>query len=117
MIRCLALVVAIGIIATLVACKGGSSKTSSPSPATTSTAASTTAVATSAGTPASGRVIDLARDKPLTTIEGADSGDFFNDLPALAAGDVNGDGLADLLIGARFGDGPGNSRMDAGEAY
>jgi hypothetical protein len=39
------------------------------------------------------------------TINGADSGDYFNDLPALVTGDVNGDGLADLLIGARFADG------------
>ena len=27
-----------------------------------------------------------------------------------SAGDVNGDGFDDLIIGARFGDGPGNTR-------
>ncbi len=62
-------------------------------------------------------VIDLAAEAPLSLILGADAGDYANDLPALAAGDVNGDGLDDLLIGARFGDGPGNARTDSGEAY
>jgi hypothetical protein len=38
-------------------------------------------------------------------------------LPALDTGDVNGDGLDDLLIGARFGDGPENARQDSGEVY
>jgi hypothetical protein len=62
-------------------------------------------------------VIDLAREAATVTIDGADSGDYFNDLPALVMGDVNGDGLDDLLMGARFGDGPENSREDGGEAY
>ena len=34
-----------------------------------------------------------------------------------AAGDVNGDGFEDLVIGAPGADGPGNSRVDAGAAY
>jgi hypothetical protein len=33
------------------------------------------------------------------------------------AGDVNGDGIDDLLLGARHGDGPDNGRSEAGEAY
>ncbi|MCI0727722.1 MAG: integrin alpha, partial [Chloroflexi bacterium] len=33
------------------------------------------------------------------------------------AGDVNGDGYADLLIGAPLADGPADSRPDAGESY
>ncbi len=33
------------------------------------------------------------------------------------AGDVNGDGFDDLIIGARLGDGPGNTRSGAGESY
>ncbi|HEU5321855.1 MAG TPA: hypothetical protein VFX28_13700 [Methylomirabilota bacterium] len=40
-----------------------------------------------------------------------------SDLPTLVSGDFNGDGVADILLGARFGDGPDNSRQDAGEAY
>jgi hypothetical protein len=34
----------------------------------------------------------------------------------LAVGDFNGDGRADLAIGARYGDGSGNARLDSGEA-
>ncbi len=64
-----------------------------------------------------GTTIDLATEEATTVIFGADSGDYRNDLPALVTGDVNGDGLEDLLIGARFGDGPENSRLDSGEAY
>ena len=62
-------------------------------------------------------VLDLAIEPPLTTIWGSDTGDYLNDLPLLTSGDVNGDGKDDLLIGARFGDGPENSRQDSGEAY
>lgn len=32
-------------------------------------------------------------------------------------GDVNGDGSDDLLVGARYGDGEGNSKLQAGESY
>src|SRR5262245_4739787 len=34
-----------------------------------------------------------------------------------SAGDVNGDGFDDLVIGARDGDGPGNARVFAGDSY
>ncbi|MFN9292902.1 MAG: hypothetical protein ACK6EB_32900, partial [Planctomyces sp.] len=34
-----------------------------------------------------------------------------------AAGDVNGDGYGDLLIGSTGGDGAGNSKSNAGESY
>jgi hypothetical protein len=33
----------------------------------------------------------------------------------MAAGDFNGDGAADIVLGAAFGDGPDNAREDAGE--
>ncbi|HSP55367.1 MAG TPA: FG-GAP repeat protein [Dehalococcoidia bacterium] len=103
----------------LAACGGGGgqSQTSvTPGGTSPSTAAATPAANSNQGLPAQ-KVIDLAKDKPVTVIEGADTGDFFNDLPAMAIGDVNGDGLPDLLAGARFGDGPNNSRQDSGEAY
>ncbi|GAG49452.1 unnamed protein product, partial [marine sediment metagenome] len=71
-------------------------------------------------------VIDLATSEPLLTIfasepvpfrEDQPTGDLRHDIPSLAVGDFNDDGIDDLLIGARFGDGPDDSREEAGEAY
>lgn len=73
-----------------------------------------------------GAVVDLASTTPLLTIfadepfpppTGQPTGDLRNDRPALVVGDFNDDGIGDLLMGARFGDGPDNSRENAGEAY
>jgi len=63
------------------------------------------------------KTVDLAVTEPRFAVYGADPGDMRSDIPAIALGDFNGDDVQDLLIGARFGDGPDNSREDAGEAY
>ena len=34
-----------------------------------------------------------------------------------SAGDINGDGFDDLIIGARYGDAAGNTKANAGESY
>src|SRR5262245_35138660 len=34
-----------------------------------------------------------------------------------SAGDINGDGFDDLIIGARYGDGPNDGRNGAGDSY
>jgi hypothetical protein len=47
-------------------------------------------------------------------IDGIDAGDY-SGIRASGAGDVNGDGLADLIVGARFADPGGDS--NAGESY
>ena len=110
--------IALAAPALLLAACGGGSDGETPTPATSTQLATAPAGAPPGGaTSAAERTIDLAQDPPPVRTDGADAGDYFNDLPALVTGDVNGDGLADLLIGARFGDGPGNEREDAGEAY
>lgn len=60
-------------------------------------------------------VVDLAAEEHLTTIWGADSGDYLGF--SLVAMDGNNDGLDDLLIGCLLGDGPSNARPDCGEVY
>jgi hypothetical protein len=49
-------------------------------------------------------------------LRGRDWGDLFG-WSVASAGDVNGDGLADVIIGARGGDAENNAKGDAGESY
>ena len=51
-----------------------------------------------------------------TTIFGADRDDF-SGFSVSSAGDVNGDGFDDLLIGAYRGDASGNGKLNAGDSY
>lgn len=59
--------------------------------------------------------LDIAADEPDLTIVGADPGDFLS--IALGSGDVNGDDIDDIILGAAGGDGPDNGRQESGEAY
>jgi hypothetical protein len=59
--------------------------------------------------------VDIASAQQDVTIYGADDGDLL--AASAAAGDVNGDGNDDILLGIRDGDGPANARSNAGEAY
>jgi hypothetical protein len=56
------------------------------------------------GTPALPTDIDLSRDEADVTITGSGLDGFFGD--SIASGDVNGDGTADLIVGATFDSGP-----------
>jgi len=68
------------------------------------------------GSPALADVIDMATGAADVTIYGAEANDHLAE-DVLATGDFNNDGFADALIAARYADGPGNTRPDAGEVY
>jgi hypothetical protein len=68
------------------------------------------------GSPSLAEVIDLATGAADVTIYGAEANDHLAE-DVLATGDFNDDGFADALIAARYADGPGNNRPDAGEVY
>jgi len=59
--------------------------------------------------------IDLAETALDVTVFGVDANDSLGF--TVASGDVNGDGIPDLLAGAPVGDGCGNRAEDAGDAY
>jgi hypothetical protein len=67
------------------------------------------------GSAAMSGVIDTASAQQNVTVYGADAYDQL--AASIAAGDVNGDGTDDLILGTHEGDGPGNTRSGAGEAY
>lgn len=50
------------------------------------------------------------------TVYGADAGDS-SGASVNSAGDINGDGFDDLIVGAQFGDAAGNAKSNAGEAH
>jgi hypothetical protein len=58
--------------------------------------------------------LDLASAPPALTVIGADAGDQLGH--SVGAGDTDGDGAADLWLGAVSADGPGNAVNLAGEA-
>ncbi len=62
-------------------------------------------------------IIDLSNLGPAgTTIFGAEANDQ-SGFSVSSAGDVNGDGFDDLIIGAKFADASGNLKGNAGDSY
>ncbi|MCH7484685.1 MAG: FG-GAP repeat protein [Chloroflexi bacterium] len=101
----LALAAPIVIAALWLACGGGDGVTT-PTPSITLPAGN--------GTVCAG---DLGQGTAATHIFGAGDVDYLADRFSLAAGDFNDDGFDDALIGAPLADGPGDARLNAGEAY
>lgn len=62
-----------------------------------------------------GETRDAGKGEQGLTVYGADPGDQLG--RGATAGDVNGDGIDDLILGTPFGDGPAGDRTDAGEVY
>jgi hypothetical protein len=67
------------------------------------------------GSPELGGRVDVAQEQQDFTILGAEIEGLVANFAA--AGDVNGDGKADILLGTHKTDGPENEREDGGEAY
>jgi hypothetical protein len=63
-----------------------------------------------------GNVDQAQNPANIFTLVGADSGDLLG-TSVSANGDVNNDGIRDVLIGAMTDDGPNNSRFNCGAAY
>jgi FG-GAP repeat len=59
---------------------------------------------------------DVAAGTGGFVIHGQDASDR-SGYSVASAGDINGDGFDDLIIGAPFADGPGNTRSYAGDSY
>jgi hypothetical protein len=58
---------------------------------------------------------DAGEDEQALTVYGANAGDQLG--RAMAAGDVDGDGIDDILLGTPTADGPADDRPDAGEVH
>ncbi|MCI0341752.1 MAG: Ig-like domain-containing protein [Planctomycetales bacterium] len=59
--------------------------------------------------------IDLSSGSPLRTYYGVTDSDFAG--VSVAVGDVNADGIGDIVVGVPYGDGPTDTNLNRGEVY
>ena len=111
--RGLAIAGCLTVAIAVLACSGsGGGGTTGPSPGPTERGPSASATPSSANA----RIIDLSSTSPTNVIYAVAQGDLRSDQPGLAVGDFNDDGFDDIVVGARFADGP-DDRLDSGAAY
>jgi hypothetical protein len=67
------------------------------------------------GSPELTASVDVGQGQQDFTIFGAQADDFLANF--VASGDVNDDGIDDILLGTQMADGPDDQRVDGGEAY
>jgi hypothetical protein len=67
------------------------------------------------GSPSFGGSVSVASEDQDVTFVGDDGFDGFG--RSVAVGDVDGDGIGDIVVGASDADGPDNERADGGEAF
>lgn len=107
------------LVATVMSCgdDDDGASTLSPSSEASATASPSNATSRPSDNVISADFVELQDAGLIFTARIAGDGEALSGGANVALGDFNGDGETDLLLGAQQGDGPDDSRLDAGDAY